>query len=155
AADGVLRVDRFGRLPRLAVERAGEPGREQIRLREIRAHAAIERGPLGFDARVPRAAEEVQVLPTNPRARLLLAAVADARGQPLVFALADGDMHRDIGRLRRLIPLRLDVHELEELHAVELLLAVANLVAAVELPRLERQLAPDDDLVDAVHAGHV
>src|SRR5262249_30874172 len=145
-----LRVDRFDRLPRLAVEGAREVRREEVWLRHIHAHAAIERRPFPFDAGVARAAQEIEVLPLDARTGLLLGAAPNARPQPLMLRFADGDYGRNLRRRAHLIRLRLDVDELEELQAVQLVLAVAHLRATVDISLLEGQLAPDDVLANAL-----
>src|SRR5687768_10583493 len=94
------------------------------------------------------------MVPADARAHLLLAAIAHARRQPLVLAFSDDDRRRDLRRLLGRVRLRLDVDELEQLEAIELLLARANLLPAVDVAWLERELATDDVLADAADAGH-
>ncbi len=88
------------------------------------------------------------MVPPQRRARLLLRAVPDARRQPLVLALADRDARRYIRQLLRLVFLRLDVRELEQLHVVQLPLRFAHLAPREEVAFLVGELPADDVFAD-------
>ncbi len=94
--------------------------------------------------------------PVDLAARLFLGAVAEAEIDLLVFAFRYGDAGRnaiDLGslhvRVGRRAPDRFDVHEVEELEAVQLSLTIAKPALLEQIAGLERQLASHDPLVDA------
>ena len=112
---------------------------KQVRLVEIEADAAIERRLAPVRAGGARAAEEIHMVVFGVDARLFFGAVADAEVDALVLALRDRDARRHFGRLQLLVE-RLDVGELEQLHAVQPPLGVLHQAAPVEIARLEGQL---------------
>src|ERR1044071_7419671 len=91
AAHRVLREHRLGGLPRLPLEAQRKMRGEGVGLGGVHLDAAIEPGPAPFAAGLPRAAEEIHVIPAQTGAGLLLAAVADARRDLPMLALR----HRD------------------------------------------------------------
>ena len=138
-------------MPLLPFARRAKVRAKKIRLVEIEPDAAIERRPAHVRAGRPRAAEEVHVVVLGVDARLLLRAVADAEVHALVVALRHRHADRHfVGLLLRVQ--RLDVGELEQLHAVQPPLRVLHDAALIEIAGLERQLAADDVLVDALVA---
>src|SRR5688572_15049452 len=66
-----------------------------------------------------------------------------------MLALRDRNSDRHVGCLWRLVFLRLDVHEFEQLEAVQLPLALPHLAQREDVTWLERQLPANDVLVDA------
>src|SRR5262245_1598449 len=145
----VGRVHRLPGLPRLASETQREIRAEEIGLLEVRPHTAVERRPLPLEPGVARAAGEVHVVPPDTRPRPFLAAVPDAPGEALVLALGDGHARGNLDRLLVALLARLDVRELEQLHAIQLALALAHLGALEQVARLERELPFDHVLVHA------
>src|SRR5580765_1897073 len=101
---------------------------------------------------MPRAAEEIEVIPAQRRARLFLRAVADAGREAPMLPLGDRDECRHLGQLLRLVLLRLDVGELKQLHPVQLPLRLAHLAAREDLARLVRELPAEDVLANALLA---
>ncbi len=79
--------------------------------------------------------------------------VADRDLQPVVASLGDAEPHGHFGRL----PLQaghVDVHEIEQLEAIEPPLALDDAAALEGIARTERQLPPDHLFADARLAGN-
>ncbi len=127
---------------------------EQERLVEIEPDAAVERRIAHVRAGRARAAEEIQVVVFGIDATLLFRAVADAEVHALVIAFRDRHSRRDLVGLQLRI-LRLDVGELEQLHAVQPPLRILHDASVVEVARLERELAADDVVAHALVAGDI
>ena len=125
--------------------------REQIRLVEIEADAAIERRPAGVRAGGARAAEKIDVVVLAVDPRLLFRAIADAEVHPLMLAFRHGDARAHFGILAFGVQ-RLDVDELKQLHGVQAPLRVLHDAAAVQIAGFEGQLPPDHALADAAVA---
>ena len=86
-------------------------------------------------------------------ARLFFGAVADAEVHPLVLSLRHRDARRHIRRLQLLVE-RLDVGELEQLHAVQPPLGVLDEGPAIQIARLVGQLAANHIVADALVARY-
>jgi hypothetical protein len=71
------------------------------------------------------------------------------------FAFADGDTHRDFRAFDIGVFERFDVGELEQLHPVQLPLALAHFLARERLVRLERELTPEDVLSNGALTANV
>ncbi len=84
-------------------------------------------------------------------APLFFSAVADAEVHPILGSLSHCDPHRHLGRLLLQI-LGLDVHELEQRHAVQTALRFLHEPSLVDLPGRERERAPDGVLADSLVA---
>src|SRR5688572_14069406 len=97
---------------------------------------------------MPRAAEEVDVVPAQSGPALFLGAVTDTEVHLAVLAFRHGHAHRDIRRQCRLLT-RLDVHKFEQFQPIQLPLALTHLPAGEHIPRRKRELAPDNVLADA------
>src|SRR4029079_2192396 len=157
------------RVPILSFGAKREVRAKQIGLVEVEPNAAIERRPARVYAGAARTAEEIELVVLRINARLFFRAVAVAEVDTLMVALGDGDAHRNLIELllgrrrltlirpaplavlrRRRLPRpalrarqRLDVGELEQLHAVEAPLSILDDAATVEIAGLERQLPLD------------
>src|SRR5207248_5957070 len=98
-----------------------------------------------------RPSEEIHMMVLAVDARLLLRAVADAEVHALMVAFGDRDARRHLRRLLLLIE-RFDGRKLKERHAVQAALRLLHEAALVQVARLERQLAPDHAIADALVA---
>src|SRR5438876_801112 len=152
SAQPVGRVHRLPRLPGLAAEPDREVRPKEVRLLEVQPDAAVERRPLGLGPRVPRATEEVEMVPADARARLLLGAVPDAERHALMLGLSNRHARRYLEGLLVAVLGGLDVRELEELHAIQLALALAHLAAPEQIAGFVRELPLDDLLAHALVA---
>src|SRR5580765_5045965 len=101
---------------------------------------------------MPRVAKEIEVIPAQRRTRLFLRAVTDAGREAPMLPLGDRDERRYFGQLLRLVFLRLDVGELEQLHPIQLSLRLAHLAARKDLARVVRELPANDVLANALLA---
>ncbi len=128
-----------------------EVGREQIRLGEIKADAAIERRPAGMCAGGASAAEKIDVVILAVDARFFFRAIADAEVHPLMLALRHGHARAHLGILPFGVQ-HFDVDELKQLHAIEAPLRVLYDAAAVQLTGFIGQLPPDHVVADAAVA---
>src|SRR5262245_7536443 len=126
-SERVERVDRLVVLPRLPLESQGEVRAQEERLLVCSAHPPIKRRPLSFEAQLASATEKIDMVPADPRANLLFAAVPHAKRDPLLLALGHRDAHRYYGGIHGHRFIRFDIDELEQLESVELALARAHL----------------------------
>ena len=102
--------------PMLPFRPQREVGREQIRLGEIKADAAIERRPAGMRAGGASATEKIDVVVLAVDARFLFRAIAGAEVQPPMLALRDGHARAHFGSSFRAQDF--DVDELKQFHAM-------------------------------------
>src|SRR6516164_11097870 len=107
-----------------------------------------------MDAGRPCPAEEVDVVIFRLGAGLFFGAVADTKIYPIVAALGDGYLRRHVLRLLFLLQ-RLDVDELEQLHAVQPALRRLQGASPEQIARLVAQLPLDDAVVDRLVAGDI
>src|SRR5262249_27709187 len=139
-------------VPLLALEPQRQVRRPHVRLLEVRANAAIERRYPYVRAGGSRAAEKIEVVVLRVGAGFLLGSVADPEIQALMLRLDDRDARRHLLGLAIEVE-RLDVHELEQLHAVEPPFGVLQLAPAVQVARLVRNRPADDADADRAIAG--
>ena len=113
--------------------------REEVRLRELEAHATIERRILGFHAALPRTAEKVHVRPLDTYPGLLLRSVACRRRKLPVLVFRQCHAHRHLRRTR-FLSARLDIRKLEQRQRRQAALRALNAALTVRFALFERQL---------------